>query len=543
MGDSGGRGAPAPAHEESVDSSGSGSQRNQGAAVSISDECDGNENIFEESSAQIKSLKVLQLNAQHKRVSHFLLMKRLEESYDELDVVLIQEPYVTVQGNVPSVPLGWETFFHGIRAKAAILVNKNRCKTFPLSQYYSECIIPVMVNNILFISAYNKQSDLEMSTIAELEKIISLPQTINKRTVIGMDTNGHSVLVGRYSCSDRVAERMEELLITNNMVLYNEPGKNTFRNSRNQTSIIDWTFGKEQGVENIIQNWLVEDECEFLSDHLPIYFNVKENADENNQALNSRKKCWKKANWTLLEESLIEKTTDINWENNFHEDNIDLSVTLLNEVIEECVEISVPESEFKPYRNSWWNEELRTRRREFRKEKNPELKKEKQKQYEREILKAKDESWKAFLQENAGQSDRYLRYKILCKPKSEFAIEPVEKPDGSYTVSREETVQELFNTSFPDLTSDLSAEQTELAEEINNFLAETNNNNAVEEPKITEIEVEDSIRSFQPNKAPGIDGIPAIFFQKNLGTLVPILTSMFNQSLVLGKIPTVQCGK
>ena len=106
------------------------------------------QNLNIESTAE---LTVLQLNAQHKKVTHDLLMNKISQANNKAQVLLIQEPYVTSQGLMPSIPIGWDTIFLGNNAKAAIIVNK-QCTSFPYNQFCTETVVPVLINNTVFVS-------------------------------------------------------------------------------------------------------------------------------------------------------------------------------------------------------------------------------------------------------------------------------------------------------------------------------------------------------------------------------------------------------
>ena len=105
------------------------------------------------------------------------------------------------------------------------------------------------------------------------------------------------------------------------------------------------------------------------------------------------------------------------------------------------------------------------------------------------------------------------------------------RTDGSYTGNLEERTSLLLETHFPGCTT------SESTKESNGSLTSTKESWQIARKICTTERVKWAIKSFQPYKSAGIDGIFPILLQKGIGNLLPFLVNIFRSSLALGYIP------
>lgn len=118
------------------------------------------------------------------------------------------------------------------------------------------------------------------------------------------------------------------------------------------------------------------------------------------------------------------------------------------------------------------------------------------------------------------------------------------KTDGSLTVEPSDTLSELLKIHFPDSIpeSSIGDQDTGIAvsdpQEIQSWVSGSKKDAIkVAKEAFTRARVERAVRSFEPFKSPGMDGIFPALIQKEEKTLVPPLVEIFRASLILGHIP------
>ena len=480
-------------------------------------------------------MKVIQLNTQHKKTCTALLAHEL--SNQMYSVALLQEPYLQPQTRkIPGLNSEWSQYHSDdLNSKSAILIHQST-NHFAFRNLISDYIVPVLVNGTAFISVYQNKNDKNQSILLDLHKVCQEVSKVTKKIVISADTNGHSCLLF-YDKSDKLAQQWEEFILQKNYTLVNDTTSVTFRNTRDQTSAIDWTL-ISQDLDGQLQNWRSHDHWDLLSDHQPITFELIE---QTNPCLDGQKnkRKWKKADWTELQKRIEPRLAKLSKKSIENETELNFFAEDLTEIFKEAVEKIVPRTKYVRRKNFWWTKELQKQKSELKKQKrkkSAELS-EIRKNFEKEIYAAKQRSWKTFLETSKGADDSFLRYKILCKPRNKDELEPVRKSDDKYTTTLSETAEELLRKNFPDLNNELSPLQQRIEEKVNIFLERQSTVQPQLQTRISIQEIRSAIQSFSPSKQPGIDGLPAIFLQKLESTVTPILEKLFNSSLNLGIFP------
>ena len=476
-----------------------------------------------------KSLKFMQLNAQHKRAANSAWQAEIIEK--DVDVALIQEPYITKNGMIPGLPSNYLQYSNGISAKSAVIVRRS-LSHFHLSSFLSDDLVAVAVTSqthgrLVVCSIYCPcTADAIPSSFTSL---LSAEKGKGK-LIAGIDTNGHSSFVG-YNKSDTRAQAWEEILVSENLRLHNTFGAKTFRNTRGNESTIDWTITDENIGDRIV-NWHVDESGTCLSDHMHILFELRTDVIE----IPKSQYDFKRGDWNsfqILLTTELANSPPMDYSSSLGLDKI---VDNLMKCICKVIDLAIPKTKPRRNRNLWWNNSLQTLKTKVRRARRQhdtsylELKR----QYEIEILNAKQESWKRFLSSTEGQDDSLVRYRILCKDKRAKTLNAIVTSNGKETETEKETAELLLQENFPDLRLPLTRSQAE----IDQFVTENlKTNKETEDDAITEEEVRRVIAKLRPGKAPGFDGLPGLLFQKSASVLVPSLTKLFDSCFQVGYFP------
>ena len=481
-----------------------------------------------------KNIKVIQLNAQHKRAASSLLMNEIVEN--NIDIALIQEPYIDCRNNkIPGLTQNYQAYFASAKATAALIIRKD-VKHILLSKVLTDRTVAVKVNTfdkaIIFITCYAPRNELPVPP--ELEENWSYLRRLSPFIVTGVDSNSHSTLLN-YDKSDQRAVVWEEFLSNKNLIIKNIPSAVTFENSRGQVSRIDWTLCTT-AINQFLDEWGVPDDWITLSDHKIITFVVKAYPTQTRKKLFN----YKKTNWIQFLEKLNDNF-DLNLDkldmplNSAKE--IDDYADLLFVIIHKTMKEVVPQSKHVSHKNAWWNKKLdvlKTQVRKAKRSNNLTNYRNLKIEFENEIFHSKKQSWQKFIQTVESQDDAYIRYKILCKNKSESGLPPVHDENGNLSTSPEESAHNLLNCHFPDFEQN-EINDRKVSDTVKNFL---HNDCTQLEPKIEEHEIRSAIRSTAPRKSPGIDEIPGLILHKTQNLLLPHLLKLFNGILSTGFYPT-----
>ena len=326
---------------------------------------------------------------------------------------------------------------------------------------------------------------------------------------------------------------MTDFLTDRNMILLNDSHE-TFQNTRNQKSAIDWTMVTSNLEENVF-GWRVNEDLEMLSDHLPITFEISLGVMEEPKKQPRRK--WHAAQWDLIKQDLEPQLINLAERDINSSQDVEQLAEDLDKVCQASIAARVPVTICRRKRNYWWNAELQAKKTELKKRKRrKEDTREIRLEYEQAIQDAKRKSWKRFL-EMAGKNEAFIRYKVLCKMGGSTQITPLLRDTGIPTRTPEETAQLLLEKSFPDLDEEYSSLQRRIVEKVDNYFL--NDNHTEAEPEITREEIQHSIDTFQPNKQPGIDKIPAKFYQNLSDIIIPVLQTLYNGCLKHSVFPSL----
>ena len=221
-------------------------------------------------------LKIKQLNCHKSRDCSALLAcdtAKLQTN-NNLQILCLQEPHMW-KSRVCGFQ-GMDVFFKRTpKIRAAIVIPRNPYfQAWQMPDFTSGDVVAITVastdpgiNDLIIASVY---CDIELGLPSELERLVALAESENKRLIICADSNAHSHFWGD-DCNTR-GEIFEEFILTNNLEVINEVTIPTFI-GRDTGTFIDITLSHGINRE-YIQNWKVHENLDFCSDHRMITFAV-----------------------------------------------------------------------------------------------------------------------------------------------------------------------------------------------------------------------------------------------------------------------------
>ena len=470
-----------------------------------------------------RQINIIYGNCQKKRAATLQLNEKADLSRD---IVVITEPFVGKKRKC-TFNRPWNTHCKENNSRA-IIVTSPWADSFELADFSDRdsmfCLIESNDFKFIIGAIY-----MENGTIDEniwVPKFNSL-KNICKDIVILGDSNAHSILWG-YQSSDAKGKKWEDVLAAVDFEVFTNTYTETFCNSRNQTSCIDIAFGSPS-LKNLISarnNKIMP----LLSDHTAWSISIDSNPSDSGTSTHLKLRS---ADWEKVNRVLNDKLTNFIVPEIGDRQHIEDLVGSLVAIIKQTMDETILKSSKKP-RNRWWNHELSQLENRISLEQDPVIKSNLITELENKILKAKSEEWKQFANSCSSISDAFLKNKLIQLEKQDRFLHPVKKPDGSATTSGAETAETLLKNWFSLDRNIINDKIREIEFEIDQSIPLACPD---EFPPITNAETLSAINSLKPFSAPGIDDIPAIFFQKSSGVLEPYLTSIFNRCLEVGFTP------
>ena len=387
----------------------------------------------------------------------------------ENDIILIQEPYINKNGYIPDVPKSHKQLMVTKNSKeirrSAILIPIEMAKCTMMLNGLSNKDITTLIceinknTKIIITSIYmDKEEDIP---IQMLEKISSFAKDKKAALIMGSDTNAHSKIWGCTNKQDNKCSRSPKLIefITKyNLFIENKPELNipTFDSPVGRSSI-DLTITNEK-ANKLVTNWDIK--MNNVSDHNTIVFELNMG---NITAHNYR--SIKNCDWEVFNKELntFIKESDKVLYPLTKNTAIDHKMENITDILVKCYEKACPIKIMK-YKTKipWWNSDLTILKNKAKKRRRKAIKsrasedwskfKESDQAYNKEIKKAKNQSWKEFCSETVKLKD--LAKIPKTSNKSEEQLNCLEKPDGSLTTQADETLLVLADTLFPDTEED-----------------------------------------------------------------------------------------
>lgn len=483
------------------------------------------------------AIRVIQANLHRARTANDVLHRRF--LVDNLSIALVQEPWTNknqIRGLCPrNCKLVYST--SGERPRTAILIG-NEISFIPMTEFITKDLVAINVTiptergkqEAVIASAYfpGDQSDVPPEEVTDL---VNYCRQKNLQLLIGCDANAHHISWGSTDNNER-GELLLEWLQNHDLDISNRGSEPTFRNSIRQ-EVLDLTISTYYFAYKI-KNWHVSTETS-LSDHMHIRFDIEVPERPIEYFRNPRNTDWNLYK-DLLSENLGENAIRINGA-----DTIEYAIGTLNEAIRNSYEASCPQRGRSNIRDvPWWNGELTKCRRLTRKLENKAKKtgnweeyKRSLSDYNKKLRKSKRETWNSFCENLNNTKDTARIYKVFAKEHMN-QVGSLKKPDGTYTQGKEETLELLLSTHFPQCTK--TTEHSQYRNEFGYWKPGKDDWMTVKEI-VNERKIKWAINSFEPYKAPGVDGIFPALLQKGEEIIVPHLIRIFRAILAFRYIP------
>jgi ribonuclease HI len=496
------------------------------------------------------SLKFAQLNLQRSLKATVNLINFVQRK--QIDVLILQEPY-TINKKVAGFPIAFQTLqVTNQTVKAAIIILNREIDFIQLSSYStSEAIYA----EFCFQGFNFHVASLYFQPSAPIEEDIQILDTFIKRMkpknlIIGVDSNARSPTW--FDILNERGSQLDLFIASMDLVILNDDSP-TFHTSRGESNV-DLTLHSLTLVGKVI-NWKVETEEESASDHLIITFELQRERHQNEEEIDTFKYCTKKANWETFNK-LIRESENILC-NEIHNTmrytgrysiNTMIERFMLN--VDSACKQSMPKSRQQYSRSvSWWSKDLEimrkhvnASRRRYQRTKNLDLRNTRKKlyfnlqtKYKEKLLETRRDSWRQFCNATDKQNPWSFAYKIMSgKLKSTTSLKTIYKLDGEFTQTIEETTNYLMNKFFP----------TDECNEDNNYHKALRSEmlheiNTQEDAEFTKDEILDAIMTFNPNKAPGLDGFNSDIMLQTFTCIPDTFTTIYNLCLKSNEFPTI----
>lgn len=488
-----------------------------------------------------RSLKLLvvQINLHHCKAATDDLHVFMSE--EGVDIALIQEPWLRGDKIQGLMSKHYQLFYskNDGKIRSCILIRKTICNnnTFFLSQYSDGDVATVELiteNSKLILTSVYMPYEKESPPPETVRKIVSYAKSTGTSLVLGCDANAHHSQWGSSDINER-GESVFEYLLSTNLIICNQGNHPTFRN-RIREEVLDLTLASND-FKMKVSNWRVSPKNSF-SDHFRILFNINLNLKENGVFRNPTKTDWKEYNkWVNAN---LPPPSDGNLVGT---DCIDSAVNFVTGKLVKSYEKFCPISRGNSKTNPpWWNSTLKNQRSEVRKLHRKALASKTDSDwtdyrsalnsYTKEVRQRKLDSWSQFCESITDTSESARLRKVMSKDKT--VIGSLQKPDGSWTETGLESLQNLMETHFPGCEDVRTTEPS-----APNAL---NRNNSREDIELNDIITEEkvlwAINSFKPYKSPGPDRIIPAMMQHSSTVTIPWLVKIFKGCLLLGYIPT-----
>ena len=461
-------------------------------------------------------------------------MGRVHRSSSRGIMVLIQEPWLSgtkIRG------LGHYNLFQGIGNNSrACIITTPGINAWQLNDFCSEDVVAVAISGTrggnqyrtVFASVYMSHGGtvppVKMGELVRYCEINSLP------LILGSDVNAHHQMWGSTDINGR-GEELLEYLASTSLSWANRGHKPTFV-TRNRQEVLDLTLYSDE-ASGMIDNWHVSDEPS-LSDHKYLKFQV--NLGVTKPPL---QRFVRNTNWTIYRHRLSHHLagsgpgpdTLINRE---HMETVADQVTAcMVAAWEDACPITRGQ---RSTSQKWWTPELARERTQVRsllrracRVRSDEAWDEYQashRQYKYNLRKTKRKSWFDFCSKTESMAATAKLCKILKKD-GNCKLGCIEKSDGGYTLSPEETLRHMVETHI----------HTDNVRTGGAVTHEENAPNGLIDNIVNARKTKLAVFRCEPYKAPGMDGIYPAMLQHGWGDLCPWISQLFRASIQMGYIP------
>lgn len=482
---------------------------------------------------------VVQTNLQHSTAATANLSRVLEKNNET--IALIQEPWIRAGRVCGLNKLSGKLLFDNtcVNIRACIFVPQ-KLKAMPLTQFCSRDLVAASLQDaegeqtrgLVIASAYmHADEDVPPQPLVELVRHCEVN---NLRLIISADGNAHHPIWGMQTANNR-GEELVSFLLSTNLTIANIGAEPTYV-TRRASTIIDITLVSNNCT--LVKNWRVSDEHS-ASDHRWIRYELEITQTVDPPKRNPRNTDRKRYASLVCERVVstgnmgkITNTVEL-------EDTVTKLTNSLIDSFEKACPASTPRGGGKG--KPGWSRSLEKLRKKARKlynrarntysEEDWERYKMAQKEYKRSLRREQRQAWRKF--STSIESNHHAnRIRKILSADSRKAIGTLKKTDNTYTKTEAETNLVLLQTHFPGCQisdgNDWDEETTCVASEADWKAADE----VVSQEKVTW-----AIKSFQPFKAPGLDGVFPGLLQWVEPLLNGTLISIFKSCIAHRYIP------
>lgn len=492
-------------------------------------------------------LRLAQLNM--RRARHVTDELRTEAVKSGIDVILMQEPY-TFRGNIPgfglSCCLSSVSAGEGEGTWAGIAILNPKLKATQLAELSSgHCVCAEIQSELgpfYIVSIYFQHSEPTRVGIAHVERILQRLQ--GQKVLIAADSNARSTMWGD-RLTDPSGEELETLIAQYNLFVLNEPGTLPTFESPNGTSFIDITLATEQMLP-WVKSWTVKKDWT-TSDHRVIVTTLKtDNSQEQPIIASFERYNLRKGDWGKFADELSNAPPAFNGDLTVSE-NIASIIGKLRSAADTAIPLRKPRAKTVP----WWTPELtqlkrlaHRRRRQYQWarsrssdddiERKKRAYKDADRKYKSVIYATRRDSYRSLLNEAKDSNNPWeLPYRLAVgKILQRRILSNIKRPDGTMTLSRQETFETLLDVHFP---RDPQENDTEQQRESRRTCREASEGENA--PAFTLEDLQSAVKRQKNRKCPGYDLIESEIFKQAMPYMHEDLLGLYNQCLESGRFP------
>ena len=472
-------------------------------------------------------VSVCQVNLQKARLSSQLIQNKFQvDNY----IGCITEPY-TVANKVVFRPQGYKVIPEGTLdavPRAALYIPRCIDSVILGHLCVPDCAVAQIKwegRQVVLVSAY---LDIELPVVQDwLSAIIQHVRKFHTKLVLTMDSNAHSSFYSSAQSNAR-GRALEDFIVRHMLQVQNQGDVPTFQSTRAQ-SIIDVTL--TYGVQ--VWDWHVDDQYN-ASDHNSIYFCLEADKIPPREV-----RPWDKADWRKFTD-VLDKVRPL--PERITCKKLDREVSKLYSEINSALDTACPRYvvKVKKGKSEWYTdkiEKLHHRvRKQYKKAMNTEVDEEMQKyhvlrkKFRRRCRRAKNITWRTFVNSTGNQNDMALLSKIALH-RDRTSLNVLYKADRTVTEPGIETIERLVEVHFPQATEfqQFPSHSSSFAITSAELLQKFEYVNA----KI----VRKSLLMFKPKKAPGPDQLKPIVFRYFPGSLFEYIAFLYKACLQLRYTP------
>ena len=486
-----------------------------------------------------KGLALVQVNLQHCKAATDLLVQKILNHNSCL--ALISEPYYH-RGKLPVLNSQGCTVLQGThvgRPRTCIVAKDVDILLLPgySSSDLTVGLLTLKMKNkrieMVVASAYFPGDASDLPPSREVEALTQWCRQMRLPLLLGGDFNAKHLLWGS-THSERRGESIIDFLARNNLDIINRGNSPTFNNGRHQ-SVIDVTIASS-AISTLVMEWRVTNELT-MSDHKYIEFTLGSNVEQVSHFRNPKATNWSEFS-NILQDKIGGRIASIRSQN-----EIENEVCVLTSALIYAYEAACPLRKRKGTKNvAWWNSEIANLRRMTHRSflralrnKTPEnwnTYRDLKRKLKSLITKSKRESWRKYCGdvENVHTASRLQR---VLKQEPTRNLSMLKRADGTYTNSKQEVYDHLFEVHFP------GSQATGVdGEQFTTNYRVLRRNKIFAKEFITEDKVRWAISTFEPYKSAGPDDIFPMLLQQGKEVVVPILCRIYRACIQLAYIPT-----